>query len=124
MMLISLLSLSAIGCYERVVSERPFAGMSSTRSDLPTAHDYTQAQADFIKQHQDRNKKPFDPIGDWIIKPIGGAASSIGDAFSGGDDDAHASGQPTVKPPARPATSAGDAPTQPPPPAAPATPAP
>ncbi len=110
-MLITLLSLPAIGCYERVVSERPFAGMSSTRSDLPTAHDYSQAQADFIRQHQDRNKKPFDPIGDWIIKPLG----SIGEAFSGGDDDDHAGGQPTVRPPARPATSAGDAPAPPPP---------
>ena len=119
--LITALSLLSAGCYERVVSERPFAGMSSTRSDLPTAHDYSQAQAEFIKRHEDRNKKPFDPIGDWIIKPIGGAASSIGNAFSGGDDDDHTSGQPTVKPPARPATSAGDAPTQPP---APATPAP
>lgn len=114
-LLITLLSLSAIGCYERVVSERPFAGMSSTRSDVPTAHDYTQARADFIKKHEDRNKKPFDPIGDLIFKPIGDAATGIGNAFSGGDDDdGHAAGQPTVKPPTRPATSAGDVDSPPP----------
>jgi hypothetical protein len=91
------------GCYERVVNERPFPGMAATRSNAPTAPDYREAQADFYRSVEDRNKKPFDPIGDWFIKPIGSAAEGIGNAFSGGDDPA----KPATNP-ARPVTSASD----------------
>lgn len=106
------------GCYERVVSERPFAGMTGNRN-LPTAPDYTEAQAEFFAKHKARNEKPFDPIGDWIVKPIGGVAEGIGNAFSGEEE-------PTTKgmrPPARPATSAGDVNTPPPAPKEPTPPA-
>lgn len=98
-----------MGCYERVVSERPFAGMSGNRN-LPTAPDYTEAQADFYAKARARNQKPFDPIGDWIVKPIGGVAESIGNAFSGEEEPAPR----VVQPPARPATSAGDVNAPPP----------
>lgn len=91
------------GCYERVVSERPFAGMAGNRN-MPTAPDYTEAQADFYAKAKARNQKPFDPIGDWIVKPIGGLAEGIGNAFSGEEEPKARS----MQPPARPATSAGD----------------
>jgi hypothetical protein len=96
------------GCYERVVSERPFAGMAATRSQAPTGPDYSQAQADLQKRVENRNKKPFDPIGDWIFKPIGGVAQGIGNAFSS-DEPA----KPATSP-ARPVTSAGDVSNPPP----------
>ncbi len=103
-LLLATLTLAPLtGCYERVVNERPFPGMAATRSNAPTAPDYREAQADFYRSVEDRNKKPFDPIGDWILKPIGGAAEGIGNAFSGGDEPAKPSANP-----ARPVTSAND----------------
>ncbi len=100
------------GCYERVVSERPFAGMAATRT--PTAADYTAATAEQVDRVNNANKKPFDPLGDLIFKPIGGVAQGIGNAFGGKDDPDD--DDKKVEPPARPATSPGDVAPPPAPP--------
>lgn len=91
---LALVGLSA-GCYERVVSEKPFPGMRSTRSDVPTAYDYSSHQPP-------EPEKPFDPIGDWIVRPIGGVFDGIGNALSP---------SPPAQPPpiSRPVTGAGSA---------------
>ena len=101
--------LALTGCYERVVSEKPFPGMAARRFDVPTAPDYSQAQADFQRQVNERNQKPFNPlgaIGEGIGNAVGGVAKGIGNAVGGGSDNSKP-GDGAANP-ARPATSAND----------------
>jgi len=112
-MMIRLLGVSVLaaacltGCYERVISEKPFPGMAARRVDGPTAPDYREAQANFQRQVESRNQKPFNPlgaIGEGIGGAVGGVAKGIGSVFGGDSADP---AKPAVNP-ARPVTSAGD----------------
>ncbi len=71
-------ALLSSGCYERVISQRPYPGMAYTGPNAPpVAADYSKSPE--FQKHE----KGFDPIGDWIVKPIGGVARGIGNAVSG-----------------------------------------
>jgi len=63
-----------------VVSSKTYPGWNPTGLEQPpTAPDYSQAEMVHKKS------KPFNPIGDFIVEPIGGAFSAIGNAFAGDD---------------------------------------
>ena len=58
------------GCYERVVSERGFAGMASRRN-VATAPDYSGEREAFEERYRDQTQPDFDPFGDfgrWISR--------------------------------------------------------
>lgn len=84
-LLATLLGLTA-GCYERVVSSKTYPGWNPSGLEQPaTAPDYSGVEMVHKK------KKGFNPIGDFIVEPIGGAFNAIGNAFAG-DDDSSKSG--------------------------------
>jgi hypothetical protein len=65
------------GCYEKVISTKTYPGWRvAGGASPPTAHDYSG-----VNMLPDR-KKSFNPIGDYIIDPIGGVFESIGSAFT------------------------------------------
>ena len=104
--LLALVACSA-GCYEKVVSSKPFPGMAYTGKDAPpVAADYSNAFESQLK-----NDNFFAPIGSFT-RGVGNAFKGIGEAITGGGDKP----KPAARSPeynSTPATSASAPPRKP-----------
>lgn len=79
--LLALLACAA-GCYEKVVSSKPFPGMAYTGKDAPpVANDYSNA----FESQRKKDDNFFAPIGSFT-RGVGNAFKGIGEAITGGGD--------------------------------------